>query len=114
MIAAPPKAETPAPKTVSAPVPAAPSSAPHTDIPVSNVRKVIASRLLESKNTIPHFYLTVEINADKILKLREALNAESAGKYKLSLNDFVIKASALALRDVPQVNSSWQGSFIRQ
>jgi pyruvate dehydrogenase E2 component (dihydrolipoamide acetyltransferase) len=81
---------------------------------VSNVRKVIATRLLESKNTIPHFYLTVELDAEKILKLREVLNKESNGKYKLSVNDFVIKAASLALKDVPQVNSSWQGTFIRQ
>lgn len=86
----------------------------YTDIPNSNVRKVIATRLLESKNTIPHFYLTVEINCDKILKLRSALNEEGTGEYKLSVNDFVIKAAAKALLDVPQVNSSWHESFIRQ
>jgi pyruvate dehydrogenase E2 component (dihydrolipoamide acetyltransferase) len=90
------------------------SSDLYTDIPNSNVRKVIATRLLESKNTIPHFYLTVEINCDKILKLRSVLNEEGAGDYKLSVNDFVIKASAKALLDVPQVNSSWHESFIRQ
>ena len=86
----------------------------YTDIPNSNVRKVIATRLLESKITIPHFYLTVEINCDKILKLRSVLNNEGNGDYKLSLNDFVIKAAAKALLDVPQVNSSWHETFIRQ
>ncbi|KAJ8322739.1 pyruvate dehydrogenase complex dihydrolipoamide acetyltransferase component (E2) [Batrachochytrium dendrobatidis] len=85
-----------------------------TDIPLSNVRKVIASRLTQSKSTIPHFYLTVQINVDKILKLREALNKEGNGKYKLSVNDFTIKASALALKDVPEVNSAWHDTFIRQ
>ncbi|KAJ3166435.1 pyruvate dehydrogenase complex dihydrolipoamide acetyltransferase component (E2) [Geranomyces variabilis] len=97
--------------------PAAPAAAPgaaYVDIPLSNVRKVIASRLLESKQTIPHYYLTQEINVDKILKLREVLNSQANGKYKLSVNDFVIKASALALKAVPEVNSSWQGSTIRQ
>jgi pyruvate dehydrogenase E2 component (dihydrolipoamide acetyltransferase) len=78
------------------------------------MRKVIADRLTQSKTTIPHFYLTVEINADKVLKLREALNSQAGGKFKLSVNDFIVKASALALQDVPAVNSSWQGSHIRQ
>ncbi|KAJ3174506.1 pyruvate dehydrogenase complex dihydrolipoamide acetyltransferase component (E2) [Geranomyces variabilis] len=94
--------------------PAAAPGAAYVDIPLSNVRKVIASRLLESKQTIPHYYLTQEINVDKILKLREVLNSQANGKYKLSVNDFVIKASALALKAVPEVNSSWQGSTIRQ
>ncbi|KAJ1345388.1 pyruvate dehydrogenase complex dihydrolipoamide acetyltransferase [Batrachochytrium salamandrivorans] len=112
-----------APTTVVAPV--VPSSVPappvsgstgslFTDIPLSNVRKVISSRLTQSKSTIPHFYLTVEINVDKILKLREVFNKESNGKFKLSVNDFVIKASGLALKDVPEVNSAWHETFIRQ
>ncbi|KAH6560587.1 hypothetical protein BASA62_010370 [Batrachochytrium salamandrivorans] len=75
---------------------------------------VISSRLTQSKSTIPHFYLTVEINVDKILKLREVFNKESNGKFKLSVNDFVIKASGLALKDVPEVNSAWHETFIRQ
>ena len=58
--------------------------------------------------------MTVEINCDKILKLRSVLNNEGNGDYKLSLNDFVIKAAAKALLDVPQVNSSWHETFIRQ
>ena len=98
----------------STPPPLPVSTSAYTDIPLSNVRKVIASRLSESKTSIPHFYLTIQLNADKILKLREILNKESNGSFKLSVNDFVIKASSLALRDVPAVNSSWQGSFIRQ
>ncbi|KAJ3019404.1 hypothetical protein HKX48_002103 [Thoreauomyces humboldtii] len=88
--------------------------ASYVDIPLSNVRKVIASRLAESKQQIPHYYLTQEINVDKILKLREVLNSKANGKFKLSVNDFVIKASALALKAVPEVNSSWQGTTIRQ
>ncbi|KAJ3088783.1 hypothetical protein HDU96_004004, partial [Phlyctochytrium bullatum] len=75
---------------------------------------VIASRLTESKQSVPHYYLTIELNAEEILSLRETLNKKGDGKYKLSVNDFVIKASALALRDVPAVNSAWQGSFIRE
>ncbi|KAJ3195945.1 hypothetical protein HK101_010538 [Irineochytrium annulatum] len=97
-------AYTPAPETAQA----------FTDLPVSGVRKVIASRLTESKQSIPHYYLTVELEADEVIKLRETLNAKANGAFKLSLNDFVIKASALALRDVPAVNSAWQGSFIRE
>jgi pyruvate dehydrogenase E2 component (dihydrolipoamide acetyltransferase) len=100
--------------TVSAPTPTTAAGAAYEDIPVSNIRRVIAQRLTDSKTSIPHYYLTVELNADKILKLRELLNKESNGKFKLSVNDFIIKASALALRDVPEVNSSWQESFIRQ
>ncbi|KAI8903390.1 2-oxoacid dehydrogenases acyltransferase-domain-containing protein [Gorgonomyces haynaldii] len=103
-------------KKASAPAVAsvAPASANYKDIPTSNIRKIIADRLTESKSTIPHYYLTVDLNADKILKLRQTLNKEANGKYKLSVNDFVIKASSLALIDVPEVNSSWQESFIRQ
>ncbi|CEJ00564.1 Putative Pyruvate dehydrogenase complex dihydrolipoamide acetyltransferase [Rhizopus microsporus] len=78
------------------------------------MRKIIATRLAESKQQVPHYYLTTEINMEKINKLREVLNKSSDGKYKLSVNDFVIKASALALKKVPEVNSAWQGDFIRQ
>ncbi|KAI8926673.1 2-oxoacid dehydrogenases acyltransferase-domain-containing protein [Entophlyctis helioformis] len=101
------------PSPVAAPAVPAPGAS-FTDIPLTNVRKVISSRLSESKSTIPHFYLTVDINADKLLKLREVLNKEGNGKFKLSVNDFVIKASSLALKDVPEVNSAWQDTFIRQ
>lgn len=85
------------------------------DMPLSNVRKVIASRLLESKTTIPHYYLSADIRVDELLALREELNSlAEKGSYKLSVNDFVIKASALAMKSTPEVNSSWQGTFIRQ
>lgn len=101
------------PASASAPAPVSSSSA-YTDIPLSNIRKVIATRLTESKQQIPHYYLTVEANVDKILKLRQHLNSISKDGYKLSLNDFVAKASALAMKDVPDVNSAWHGDFIRQ
>ncbi|CAO3616329.1 unnamed protein product [Mucor hiemalis] len=90
------------------------SGAAYTDIPTTSMRKIIASRLTESKQQVPHYYLTVEINMDKTNKLREVLNKSAEGKYKLSVNDFVIKASALALKQVPEVNAAWQGDFIRQ
>ncbi|GAA6012141.1 hypothetical protein JCM10207_005146 [Rhodosporidiobolus poonsookiae] len=107
--------------------PAAGAGAAYTDIPVSNMRRVIGQRLTESKNTNPHYYLTVEVNMDRVSKLREAFNsaakaADAAGSskdgvkggVKLSVNDFIVKASALALQDVPEVNSGWMGDFIRQ
>ncbi|KAF7732542.1 pyruvate dehydrogenase complex dihydrolipoamide acetyltransferase component (E2) [Apophysomyces ossiformis] len=102
-----------------APTPAAytPQSATgdaFTDIPTTNMRKIIASRLTESKQSVPHYYVTVEVNMDKVNKLREVLNKSADGKYKLSVNDFIVKASALSLKKVPEVNSAWQGDFIRQ
>ncbi|KAJ9079433.1 pyruvate dehydrogenase complex dihydrolipoamide acetyltransferase component (E2), variant 2 [Entomophthora muscae] len=101
-----------------APVSAAPAppstSGAYTDIPLSNIRKVIATRLTESKQQIPHYYLTVEANVDKVMKLRQHLNGIAKDGYKLSVNDFVAKAAALAMKDVPDVNSAWHGDFIRQ
>ncbi|KAI8641055.1 pyruvate dehydrogenase complex dihydrolipoamide acetyltransferase [Parasitella parasitica] len=85
-----------------------------TDQPTTSMRKIIATRLAESKQTVPHYYLTVEVSMDKVSKLRQVLNQSGKGEYKLSVNDFVIKASALALKAVPEVNSAWQGDFIRQ
>lgn len=91
------------------------SGAPYEDLPVSNIRGVIAKRLLESKLTIPHYYLTVECCMDEILSLRSNLNkALENEKIKLSVNDFVIKATALASLKVKEANSAWMGTFIRQ
>ena len=89
-------------------------------VPHDNIRKVIARRLLEAKLTIPHFYLTVDCNIDKLLAAREEINA-AAGKdkegkpaYKISVNDFVIKALALALQRVPDANVTWtEGAMLR-
>ncbi|XP_057455128.1 dihydrolipoyllysine-residue acetyltransferase component 2 of pyruvate dehydrogenase complex, mitochondrial-like isoform X2 [Lotus japonicus] len=88
----------------------------YTDIPVSQIRKVTASRLLLSKQTIPHYYLTVDTCVDKLMSLRTQLNSlqESSGGARISVNDLVIKAAALALRKVPQCNSSWTNEYIRQ
>ncbi|KAG0217102.1 pyruvate dehydrogenase complex dihydrolipoamide acetyltransferase component (E2) [Mortierella sp. NVP41] len=104
----------PATKAAAAPVAAAPASAAYTDIPVTNMRKIIAQRLTESKQNVPHYYITVELEMDKVMKLREVLNKSSEDKYKLSVNDFIVKASALALKAVPEANSSWMNDSIRQ
>jgi pyruvate dehydrogenase E2 component (dihydrolipoamide acetyltransferase) len=102
----------PAAATTAAVVPGA--TGEYKDIPLTNIRKVIAQRLTESKQKIPHYYLTVDIAMDKILKLRSELNSKLGDGTKLSVNDFVIKASALALRKVPTANSSWLGDAIRE
>lgn len=96
----------------AAPAPAAVPeiTAPYTEVPNSSMRKVIARRLTESKQTIPHFYLTVDCEIDRLLDLRKQLNAKSPegeGAYKLSVNDFVVRAVALALRQVPAANATW-------
>nr|XP_019941798.1 PREDICTED: dihydrolipoyllysine-residue acetyltransferase component of pyruvate dehydrogenase complex, mitochondrial [Paralichthys olivaceus] len=119
----PPK---PAPVEAAAPSPAAAAPAPSpaatiapagtfTDIPISNIRKVIAQRLMQSKQTIPHYYLSVDVNMDQVLELRKELNVEvQAQNIKLSVNDFIIKASALACLKVPECNSSWMETVIRE
>ncbi|EMR08351.1 pyruvate dehydrogenase complex dihydrolipoamide acetyltransferase [Pneumocystis murina B123] len=101
-------------ESVSSIQPAATHQALYTDIPLSNIRKTIASRLTESTQNTPHFYITISIVMDKVLKLREALNNNADGQYKISINDIIVKASAVALQKVPEVNSGWFGDFIRQ
>jgi pyruvate dehydrogenase E2 component (dihydrolipoamide acetyltransferase) len=81
----------------------------YTEIPNNNIKKITAKRLLESKTTVPHFYLTIDCQIDELLKVRETLN-KAAGKdaaYKLSVNDFVVKACAMALKAYPAANVSW-------
>ncbi|WP_181308897.1 pyruvate dehydrogenase complex dihydrolipoamide acetyltransferase [Rufibacter sp. XAAS-G3-1] len=112
--AAAPKAQ---PQTASAPAPAPQVSAPaqsgeaFTEVPVSQMRKVIARRLSESLFTAPHFYLTMEIDMDKAMEARVSMN--EVAPVKVSFNDMVIKAAAAALRKHPAVNSSWLGDKIR-
>ncbi len=79
---------------------------PYTEVPHSNMRKVVARRLSESKQTIPHFYLTVDCELDNLLALRKDLNSRS-DDYKISVNDFVVRAVALALGKVPEANAMW-------
>jgi pyruvate dehydrogenase E2 component (dihydrolipoamide acetyltransferase) len=82
------------------------------EVPVSQMRKTIARRLSESKFTAPHFYLTMEINMDKVVQARKSMNEVSP--VKLSFNDIVIKATAAAIRQHPDVNVSWLGDKIRK
>jgi pyruvate dehydrogenase E2 component (dihydrolipoamide acetyltransferase) len=84
---------------------------PYTERPLTAMRRVIARRLTESKQTIPHFYLTVDCEIDDLLKFRAELNAKSDA-YRISVNDFVIRATALALRQVPAANASWSDEAI--
>jgi len=85
----------------------------YDEIPHDSMRKAIARRLTSSKTLIPHFYLTIDCNIDGLLATRAKLNeAADKGAYKLSVNDFVVKASALALMRVPEVNASWTDTAI--
>jgi pyruvate dehydrogenase E2 component (dihydrolipoamide acetyltransferase) len=111
------KAATATPAQSNSAAPAAPAFVPagqegFTDIPLTKMRQVIARRLSESKFTAPHFYLKIDVNMDKAMEARKSINEISP--VKISYNDMVIKASAMALRQHPAVNSSWMGDFIRQ
>jgi len=101
-----------APKTeTKAPVLAQSPSVAYEEVPVSQMRKTIAKRLSESLFTAPHFYLTMSIDMDKAIELRKQIN-ESAS-VKISFNDLVLKAAAIALKSHPKINSSWLGDKIR-
>jgi pyruvate dehydrogenase E2 component (dihydrolipoamide acetyltransferase) len=98
-----PIATTPAPST---PPPTA--AAEDQDVKLSTMRRVIAERMIESKTQVPHFYLTMDCEIDELLKIRSRLNKQ-AEPDKISVNDFVIRACGLALREVPEANVSWLG-----
>ncbi|KAG2486263.1 hypothetical protein HYH03_015087 [Edaphochlamys debaryana] len=114
---------------VAAAAPTAAAVAPggtYTDVPHSQIRRVVARRLLESKQTVPHYYLSIDCNVEELLALRERMNSASAASAggkgkgadgaappKLSVNDFIVKAAARALKTVPGVNASWQPDFTR-
>jgi pyruvate dehydrogenase E2 component (dihydrolipoamide acetyltransferase) len=87
---------------------------PFTEVPLDGMRRAIARRLLESKQTIPHFYLSMDIMVDRLSTARGELNAQAGGAFKLSINDFVIKALGLALQRVPQANAVWATDRILQ
>lgn len=110
----------PAPAAASSTAPAAaqtPAAAPssdYVDTPISNMRRTIGTRLTQSKQELPHYYLTVDITMDKVMKLREVFNKTLSEKdQKLSVNDFIVKAVACALADVPEANSAWLEEVIR-
>ncbi|MBL7730665.1 MAG: pyruvate dehydrogenase complex dihydrolipoamide acetyltransferase [Chitinophagaceae bacterium] len=112
-----PAADKPVAEVKAAPAPAsvpafAAGEEGYTDIPNSQMRNVIAKRLGESKFSAPHFYLTMEINMDNAMTARAQLNEVSPAK--ISFNDMVVKAAALALRQHPAVNASWMGDKIRR
>ncbi|PWR23774.1 pyruvate dehydrogenase complex dihydrolipoamide acetyltransferase [Zavarzinia compransoris] len=111
-----PVAAAPAPAPVAAPAPAPkPAVFPFpegsfTSIPNDGMRKTVAKRLTEAKSTIPHFYLTIDCELDALLELRTQLNAKSPAK--ISVNDFIVRASALALKKVPAANATWTDEAI--
>ncbi|KAJ7631091.1 dihydrolipoamide acetyltransferase [Roridomyces roridus] len=87
----------------------------YVDTPVSNMRRTIGARLNQSKQELPHYYVTVDVNMDKVLKLREVFNktlGEKDKAAKLSVNDFIVKAVGCALSDVPEANSAWLGEDV--
>jgi pyruvate dehydrogenase E2 component (dihydrolipoamide acetyltransferase) len=110
---APVQAPAAAPRAPAPPsAPAAAISAPHRLVPHSSMRKVIARRLTEAKSSIPHFYVSMDIEIDALIALQNQLNAKSPardqpGAYFITINDLVIRASGAALRRVPEVNASW-------
>jgi pyruvate dehydrogenase E2 component (dihydrolipoamide acetyltransferase) len=100
-------------------VPAVAAASPDTastgsdyrDVPLTGMRRAIAQRLTESKTTVPHFYVTAHVRADRLLSLRQEIN--TAGPRKISVNDFVVKAVAAAMLEVPAANAIWNGDSIR-
>ena len=74
----------------------------------SSMRKTIAARLVKSKNEAPHFYLSLDCNLDKLLEIRASINSKSNDKYKISVNDMIIKAASASLIKVPKANASWE------
>ena len=113
-----PAAAASAPAPAPAPTPSvspADGGTPYKEVKLNNVRKVIARRLTEAKQNIPHIYLTVDVRLDPLLKLRSQLNASlEADGVKLSVNDLIIKALARALQREPQCNVSFQGDVMHQ
>jgi len=104
------------PPTETATVPTS-SITEYTDVPLTNMRRTIGARLTEAKRDRPHYYLTVDIDMGRVLKLREVFNktlVEKDKAAKLSVNDFIVKAVGCALADVPEANTSWMGEYIRQ
>lgn len=83
-------------------------------VPNNNIKKITAKRLVESKQTVPHFYLTVDCRLDALMAARQDINDQADGAYKLSVNDFLIKAAAMALKAYPLANVSWTDEAVHQ
>ncbi|MET4639282.1 dihydrolipoamide acetyltransferase family protein [Mycetocola sp. 2940] len=101
-----------APPAPAAGAPSAAASSGHTDVPLSGMRRAIARRLVESVTTIPHFYLVAECRVDELFALRQKVNAVATSP--ISVNDFVVKATAAAFVDVPEANAIWTDGAIRR
>ncbi|MSO70742.1 MAG: pyruvate dehydrogenase complex dihydrolipoamide acetyltransferase [Alphaproteobacteria bacterium] len=82
-------------------------------LPLTGMRKIVARRMTDAKQQVPHFYLTVDCEINELLKLRARLNERAAGRYKLSVNDMVLKALAIALKRVPAANAAWSDAGIK-
>jgi pyruvate dehydrogenase E2 component (dihydrolipoamide acetyltransferase) len=112
-------AAAPAAAAKPAPVLEVPGMPPYVEVPHTTMRKVIARRLTEAKLQQPHFYMSIECELDALLKVRQELNAKAGEKskgepgFKLSVNDFVIRAAGLALKKVPAANASWHDDGVR-
>ena len=109
LVAAPAPAAKPVPAPAPTPIAA---TAEDVIVPLGRLRQITAKRTQESKQQVPHFYVTVEVDVEKILALRAMFEEEESGK--VSINDFVVKASALALKDMPEINSVFQGTTLLQ
>ncbi len=110
---APAVPQAPAAAAAAAPASAAPAAG-DTEVPLSLMRKTIARRLTESKQTVPHFYQLVECDIERLGALLEELNGREGAEYKLTINDFLVRALALALRAFPDVNASWGETVLLQ
>ncbi len=86
----------------------------YTETPNNNIKKITAQRLQESKSTVPHFYLTIECRIDDLIRTRTLSNEQADGEYKLSINDFILKACANALKAYPAANVAWTDDAVRQ
>ncbi|DAZ97163.1 TPA: LOW QUALITY PROTEIN: hypothetical protein N0F65_004013 [Lagenidium giganteum] len=95
-------------------VPQAAAAAGYTDYPISLEAQAFAQQLAQQKLDVPHYHLSADITIDSLLSARERLNAGRAEDEKLSVNDFIVRAASLAMKKVPEVNSAWMGTFIRQ
>jgi pyruvate dehydrogenase E2 component (dihydrolipoamide acetyltransferase) len=111
VVAAPPTPRAGAPSYPRDLIVAQAGNLPYTEIPHTGMRRTIARRMVESKQNVPHFNLTVDCEVDALLKIRAELNAKS-DKFKISVNDFVIRAAALTMRKVPRANASWSDEAV--